>query len=326
MTEYPYHNLGLDLVRSTEAAALSAGRWMGKGQSEQADNAATHAMENALNEINIKGRIVFSEQDKLRDTDRLHPGQPAGTGYGPEMDLVVDPIEGRRLLARGHPDAVSVAAAAPRNAFWAVPPAIYMEKLVVGPEVKDALVPECLTAPAAWTLALVARASGKDVSDLIVFLLNRQRHADLIKEIRETGARVMLRSEGDLVGAIKTISPSGGVDLLMGIGNFPEGLMAACAVKAANGGMLGRLAPQSESEFEAIEAAGFNTRDILTESDLVAGEKVFFAATGVTDGSLLKGIHYRGDRASSNSLIMRGETHTRRTINAEHLLEKTVES
>jgi fructose-1,6-bisphosphatase II len=322
MPDYPYHNLGLDLARATEAAALAAGRWMGKGQPESADHAATHAMEIALNEINIKGRIVFSEQDKLRETDRLHPGQATGSGYGPEMDLVVDPIEGRLLLSRGHPDAIAVAAAAPRGAFWSVPPAIYMEKLVVGPQVKDALVPECLSAPAAWTLALVARATGKDVSDLIVFILNRQRHADMIKEIRDTGARVMLRSEGDLVGAIKTILPSGGVDLLMGIGNFPEGLLAACAVKAANGGMLGRLAPQSESELKAIEVAGFNSRDILTESDLVASDKVFFAATGVTDGSLLKGIHYRGDRASSNSLILRGETHTRRTVTAEHLLER----
>jgi fructose-1,6-bisphosphatase II len=320
ISEYPYHNLGLDLVRATESAALAAGRWMGKGQPEPADRAATHAMEQALNEINITGRIVFSEQDKLRETDRLHPGQSAGTGMGPEMDLVVDPIEGRMLLARGHPDAVSVAAAAPRNAFWTVPPAVYMEKLVVGPVVREALVPECLFAPAAWTLALVARASGKDVSDLIVFLLNRQRHTDLIREIRETGARVMLRSEGDLVGALKTVFPSGGVDLLMGIGNFPEGLMAACAVKAANGGMLGRLAPQSEAERDAIEEMGFNARDILTAHDLVASDKVFFAVTGVTDGSLLKGIHYQGDRASSNSLIMRGETHTRRIITAEHLL------
>jgi fructose-1,6-bisphosphatase II len=195
-----------------------------------------------------------------------------------------------------------------------------MEKLVVGPEVRDALVPECLSAPAAWTLALVAHACGKDVSDLIVFILSRQRHANLIREIRDTGARVMQRSDGDLVGALKTVFPSGGVDLLMGIGNFPEGLMAACAVKAANGGMLGRLAPQSEAEVEAIQAAGFNTRDILTADDLVSSDKVFFAATGVTDGALLKGVHYRGDCATSNSLIMRGETHTRRVISAEHML------
>ena len=320
MSELPYNNLGLDLVRATESAALSAGRWMGKGQPEEADRIATQAMEDALNDININGRIVFSEQDKLRESDRLHPGQLTGTGLGPEMDLVVDPIDGRMLLASGHPDAISVAAAAPRNAFWSVPPAVYMEKIVVGPEVRDALVPECLSAPAAWTLALVARATGKDVSDLIVFLLNRQRHMDLIREIRATGARVMQRSDGDVVGALKTVLPSGGVDLLMGVGNFPEGLMVACAVKAANGGMLGRLSPQSQGEREAIEAAGFNTRDILTANDLVTSDKVFFSVTGVTDGSLLTGIHYRGDRASSNSLIMRGETHTRRIIHAEHLL------
>lgn len=322
MSEFPYHNLGLDLVRATESAALSAGRWMGKGQPEEADRIATLAMEDTLNHINFNGRIVFSEQDKLRETDHLHPGQLTGTGIGPDMDLVVDPIDGRLLLSRGHPDAIAVAAAAPRNAFWSVPPAIYMEKIVVGPAVREALVPECLSAPAAWTLALVARATGKDVSDLIVFLLRRQRHMDLIREIRATGARVMQRSDGDVVGALKTILPSGGVDLLMGVGNFPEGLMVACAVKAANGGMLGRLSPQSQAEREAIEAAGFNTRDILTESNLVTSDKVFFTATGITDGSLLTGVHYRGDRASSNSLIMRGETHTRRIIHAEHLLGK----
>jgi fructose-1,6-bisphosphatase II len=320
MEGFPHHNLGLDLVRATEAAALAAGRWMGMGQTNKSDHAAARAMERTLNHININGRIVFSEQDKLHQEDPLHPGEAVGTGIGPQMDVVVDPIEGRELLARGYPDAVSVAAAAPRDAFWNVPQAIYMEKIVVGPPVADVLVPECLDAPAAWTLALVARAQGKSVSDLVVFILNRPRHADLIDEIRTAGARVMVRSEGDLVGALKALFPFGAVDVMMGIGNFPEGLIAACAVKAGNGAMLGRLAPQSADEREALTAGGFDLARIMTMDDLVAGERVFFAATGVTDGSLLDGVHYRGARATSNSLIMRGETHTRRVIEAEHLV------
>ncbi|MCD6286493.1 MAG: class II fructose-bisphosphatase [Anaerolineae bacterium] len=313
-------NLGLDLVRATEAAALAAGRWMGMGQTKVSDQAATLAMEAALNRIAFDGRVLFSEIDKLGAADPLHPGQTVGTGEGPAMDIVVDPIEGRSLLGQGHPDAIAVAAAAPRDAFWSVPPAVYMEKLVVGPLVAPVLVPECLDAPAAWTLALIARAQGKTVSDLVVFVLLRRRHRDLIREIRNAGARVMLRSEGDLVGALKALFRQGGIDLMMGTGNYPEGVIAACAVKAANGGMLGRLAPQTTAEREAILTTGTDLHRIYTVDELVRGNHTFFAATGITDGSLLAGVRYHGARATSNSLIMRGETHTRRTIEAEHLL------
>ena len=319
MTEFPYHNMGLDLVRATEAAALAAGRWMGFGQADEGDHRAALAMEQALRGINIDGRIVLSELDKLTDDAPLHLNQSVGTGVGPAMDVVVDPVEGRRLLAQGHPDAISVAVGAPRDAFWNATPAIYMDKIVVDAEVAPALVPECLDAPAAWTLALVARAKRKEISDLIVFVLQRPRHADLIHEIREAGARVMLRSEGDVVGALKTLI--GEVDIMMGIGNVPEGLIAACAARAANGAMLGRLAPQGAEELNAVREANLDTSRVLTIDELVTSDRVFFAATGVTDGSLLQGIHYRGERATSNSLIMRGETHTRRRIEAEHLLE-----
>lgn len=313
------HNLGLDLVRATEAAALAAGRWMGVGETDACDKAATLAMQAALDQVDFDGRVLFSEIDKLGADDPLHPGQLLGTGRGPAMDLVVDPIEGRMLLSQGHPDAIAVAAAAPHGAFWNVPHAVYMEKLVVGPEVAPVLVPECLDAPAAWTLALVARAQGKAVSDLVVFMLNRPRHQDLIREIREAGARVMLRSEGDLIGSLKALF-AGGVDLMMGIGNYPEGLIAACAVKAANGAMLGRLAPQTNAEREAVLSSGGDLRRIYTVHELVVGRQTFFTATGITDGSLLQGVQYHGARATSNSLIMRGETHTRRLIEAEHLL------
>lgn len=322
MAEFPSHNLGLDLVRATEAAALAAGRWMGRGEPGQSDRAATRAMHHALNTVHVNGRIVLSETDKLALDAMLHPGEQVGIGDGPEVDIVVDPIEGRDLLAYGHPDAIAVAAAAPRDAFWSAAPAVYMEKIVVGAEVAPTLVPECLDAPAAWTLALVARAKDKAVSDLVVFLLNRPRHADLIDEIRATGARVVLRTEGDVVGALKALLPSSGIDMLMGIGNIPEGLVAACAVRAARGAMLGRLAPQSDAERAAVEAAGLDIRRILTVDELVTSGRVFFTATGITDGSLLRGVRYHGNRATSHSLIMRGETYTRRIIQAEHLLEE----
>jgi len=317
------HNLGLDLVRATEAAALAAGRWMGKGAADEGDRIAAQAMEDALCRIDFDGRIVFSEIDKLDELAPLHPGKRVGTGLGPQMDVVVDPIEGRHLLAHGHPDAVAVAAAAPRDAFWAVPHAVYMEKIVVGAEVGQALVPECLDAPAAWTLALVARELGKEVSDLIVFLLSRPRHRDLVTEIHAAGARVMFRSDGDLVGALKAILPSGGVDVMMGIGNYPEGLITACAVKAGSGAMLGRLAPQSEAERDALLADGYDLHQVLTVDELVSGDQTFFTATGITDGSLLAGVHYHGTRATSDSLIMRGATHTRRRVRAEHSLSRT---
>ena len=195
-----------------------------------------------------------------------------------------------------------------------------MEKLVVGPHVAHALVPECMDAPAAWTLALVARSQSKAVSDLIVFVLNRPRHLDLVREIRAAGARVILRNEGDLVGALRALVPQGGIDLMMGVGNYPEGLITACAVKACNGGMLGRLSPQTTAEREAILSAGVDLRSVYTVNELVLGDTTFFTATGITDGSLLEGIRYHGTRATSNSLIMRGETHTRRTMSGEHLL------
>jgi fructose-1,6-bisphosphatase II len=316
-------NLGLDLVRATEAAALVAGRWMGKGDADEGERISAQAMQRALSLIEFDGRVLFSGIEALDALGPLHPGEQVGTGEGPRMDLVVDPIEGRDLMANGHPDAIAVAAAAPRDAFWTVPGAVYMEKIVVGAEVGQALVPECLDAPAAWTLALVARELGKAVSDLIVFLLSRERHRDLIAEIRAAGARVMFRSEGDIVGALKAILPSGGVDVMMGIGKYPEGLITACAVKAGSGEMLGRVAPQSEGERDALLAQGVDLQRVLTVDELVSGEQTTFAATGITDGALLSGIHYHGSRATSNSLIMRGATHTRRLIRAEHSLIDT---
>jgi fructose-1,6-bisphosphatase II len=314
-------NLGLDLVRVTEAAALAAGRWMGLGEREKANQDTDAATCKALNTLDMDGWIVIGEEGRLGTHSPLDTGQRVGTGDGPEMDVIVDPIDGRDLLVRGHPDVISVAAVAPRGSVWAPAPAIYMDKIVVDREVADALVPECLDAPAAWTLALVARAKGKPVRDLIVFVLSRPRHEDLIREIRAAGARTMLRTDGEVVGALMAASPHGSVDVMMGIGGVPEGVLAACAAKAMGGGMLGRLFPQSFEEQEVVRAAGLDTRQILTCSELVSSNEVFFAATGITDGSLLSGVHYHGDEAETESLVLRGETGTRRLIRAEHRLK-----
>jgi fructose-1,6-bisphosphatase II len=321
MYEHPPRNLGLDLVRVTEAAALQAGRWMGLGRLDAADEDAAKAMCDALNTLDMDGCIVIGEEGKLGAHSSLDSGQHVGTRDGPEMDVVVDPIEGRNLLARGRPDALAVAGVAPRGSMWAPTPAIYMEKIIVGREAADALVPECMDAPAAWTVALVARVKGKSVRDVVVFVLDRPRHHHLIEEIRTAGARAMLRSDGDVFGALLTATQDSGVDLLMGIGGVSEGVIAACAVRALGGEMLGRLAPQSDEERAAIKAAGLDLKQILTCREMVDSNRIFFAATGITDGALLSGVRYRGNRAETESLLIRSETGTRRLMHAEHVVE-----
>lgn len=320
MDDHINRNLGLDLVRATEAAALSAGRWMGLGNRPEADNAATSAMAQALNTLDMDGVVVIGEEGKSGVTSVLASGRRVGTMRGPHMDVVVDPIDGKKMLAEGRSGAISVAAVGPRGSMWAPAPAIYMEKLVVNAEAAHALVPECMDAPAAWTLALVARVKQKTVRDLVVFVLDRPRHRDLIDEIRTAGARVMLRGDGDVTGALLAASQRGIVDVLMGIGGVPEGVIAACAVKSLGGAMLARLAPQSEAELAAVHAAGHTIRRILTSDELVTTNQVFFAATGIADGPLLSGVRYQGTRAETHSLILRCATGTRRVIRAEHLL------
>jgi fructose-1,6-bisphosphatase II len=279
-------------------------------------------MYRALATLDMDGRIVIGEEGKLGTHSLLDSGQQVGNGQGPAMDVVVDPIEGRNLLAQGHPDAISVLGVAPRGTMWSPVPAVYMDKIVVDREAAGALVPECLDAPAAWTLALVARVKDKPVRDLVVFVLNRTRHRHLIEEIRAAGARAVLRTDGDVAGALLAGTPGIGVDLLMGIGGVSEGVMTACAIKAMNGGMLGRLAPQSEEERAAVQAAGLDLKQILTADELVAGDQVFFTATGITDGSLLTGVRYRGGEAETESLVLRCETGTRRHIRAQHALDE----
>lgn len=320
MDNHPPRNLGLDLVRATEAAALAASRWMGLGDPDEADHLAAAAMVQALNTLDMDGRIVIGEEGKLGVHSPLDSGKRVGTGLGPEVDLVVDPVDGRRRLAQGHSDAISVVGVAPRDRMWSPAPAVYMEKIVVNRAAAGALVPECMDAPAAWTLALVARVKKKPVRDLVVFVLDRPRHQELVREIRAAGARVLLRSDGDVAGAIMAAHPITDVDLLMGIGGVAEGVIAACAVKALGGMMLGRLRPQSAEERAAVLAAGRDLKQVLTCNELVRGDEVFFAATGITSGLLLDGVRLHGIEAETHSMVLRAETGTLRKIHSFHRL------
>jgi fructose-1,6-bisphosphatase II len=315
-------NLGLDLVRVTEAAALTAGRWMGLGKPDDANLQAANAMAEAFNTLEINGCIVIGEEGKLGLHTNLDSGNEVGTKFGPALDVVADPIDGVVPLSQGRPNAIAVAGLAPIGSMWNPTPAVYMEKIIVDYEAADNLVPECLDAPAAWTLALIARVKKKKVSDLVVFVLNRERHKNLIEEIRTAGARIMLRDQGDISGGLMAASTIVNVDILMGIGGVAEGVITACAVKSLGGAMLGRLAPQSPEERAAVKEAGISTSEILNCNDLVTGEDIYFAATGITDGVLLSGIQYHGRIAETESLIIRCKTKTRRIIHSEHFLEE----
>lgn len=321
MNETISPNLGLDLVRVTEAAALTAGRWMGLGAPDQANHQAANAMAEAFNSLDIQGHIVVGEEGKLGLHTNLDSGSQVGTGNGPSLDVVADPVDGVILLSQGRPNAIAVAGLSPRGSMWAPKSAVYMEKIIVDQDASQALVPECMDAPAAWTLALIARVKKKNISDLVVFILNRDRHQELIEEIRSAGARVMLRDQGDISGALMAASRDVDVDVLMGIGGVSEGVVAACAVKSLGGAMLGRLAPQTPEERDAVIEAGLDIHQILSCNELVNGEDIFFAATGITDGALLSGIRYHGRMAETESLIIRCKTGTRRVIHSEHLIE-----
>jgi fructose-1,6-bisphosphatase II len=237
------------------------------------------------------------------------------------VDVIVDPIDGTNSVVLGRPGAISVLGIAPRGSMWSPAPAVYMDKIVVDREAAGVLMPECMDAPAAWTLALIARAKKKPVRDLQVIVLDRPRHQDLIEEIRVAGARVLLVPDGDTAGALIAATARVGADVLLGIGGVPEGVTAACAVKALQGAMLGRLAPQSQAEKAAIEAAGLDLHKILRCDELVSSNKIFLAATGITPGPLLEGVRYEGNQARTHSLIIRCETGTRRMIRAEHAVK-----
>ncbi|MBP6016014.1 MAG: fructose-bisphosphatase class II family protein [Candidatus Promineofilum sp.] len=313
-------NIGLDLARVTEAAALAAGRWIGSGNFDAAHAAATEAMYNMLVALGIGGCVAIGEDRIVDGKAALGEGVTFGMGQ-PLCDLAVDPIDGTQLLIEGKPGAVSVIAVAPRHSIWSAGPAEYLDKIVVDRDAAHVLVPECMDAPAAWTLALIARAKKKAVRDLVVVVLQRLRHHELIEEIRATGARIYLRQEGDAEGALEAAMPGTGVDILLGIGGASQGVLAACAVRALGGGMLARLAPQSAEERAAITQSGMDSRKIYTVNELVASDDIFFAATGLTGTPILPGISYKGSHAETHSLLIRAKTRTRRFIQAEYALE-----
>jgi len=331
MSEYPVNresedrrpppHPGLDLVRVTEEAALAAGRWMGLDNHLGADHAAQDAMAAALNLLPMKGRIVSGEEGRLGGSSPLGSGSSVGTGKGPELDVEVNAIDGAGLVAQGKPGALSVAAIAPPGSMWCPDPAVYMNKLVVDRFVAPVIGPDALDAPPGWTLTMVARAKNKDIRDLVVFIIERPQHQELIHEVRKAGARVFLRTGGDVGGALLAADPDAPVDVLMGTGGTAEGLIAACAVKALGGAMLGRVTPRSEAERLACEAAGVDLNRVLTCDDMVTGDEVYFSATGVTDGVLLDGVSYHGDKVDTHSMVLRYETGTRRIIRTEHRLK-----
>ncbi|MEW5773813.1 MAG: class II fructose-bisphosphatase [Thermodesulfobacteriota bacterium] len=318
VSETPQRNLAQDLVRVTEAAALCAARWLGRGAKEQGDDAAVNAMRTTFASVDVDGLVVIGEGEK-DEAPMLYNGEAVGSGRGPAMDVAVDPVEGTRLLALGRPNAISVVAMAPRGCLYSPGPAFYMDKLVVPAEAKGKV---DIAAPAADTLKAVARALGKDVDDLVVFVLEKDRHRQLIAEIRKAGARIQLHTDGDVAGAIMAVNPDADVDLMMGAGGTPEGVLAAVAVRIAGGEIQGRLAPQSEAERRAVEKAGLDTSRVLHTEDLVASDDTFFAATGITGGAFLGGVRFTGRGARTSSLVMRGRTGTVRLVESHHVFEK----
>ncbi len=316
-------NLAFDLVRSTEAAALAAGRWIGLGEQEQADRIATKKMMEALNKVEMDGHIIMGEYSEGRQPLFNH-NVSIGSGQGPKLDLVVDAIDGSAQLSRGSPGALSAAAVAPAGSMQVPVDAVYMNKIIVDRIVAPSLVTQCLNAPPGWTLALVARAKKRDINMLSVFVLDRPRHKDLVKEIRSAGAHVMLAPDGDIAGGILACTQGTGVDILMGIGGVVEGILVACAVKAIGGMMISKFAPASDNERLGIEKSGYEVGKIYNQDDLVTTNEVFFSATGINDGPILNGVKYKGELATSNSLLLRGESKTRRLMNAEHRLTEIV--
>jgi fructose-1,6-bisphosphatase II len=310
----PDRNLALELVRVTEAAALAAARWIGMGDKNAADGAAVDAMRIVLETVQMDGVVVIGEGEK-DEAPMLYNGEQIGTGTPPKVDIAVDPLEGTTLTAKGMPSALSVIALAERGTMFDPGPCVYMEKLAGGPEVADLL---DLDRPLGETVKLVAERRGVDVRDVMVVVLDRPRHEDGIRQIREAGARVKLISDGDVSAAMLAVSRNSPVDLLWGIGGTPEGVLAACALKCMGGQIVGRLWPRNDDERKAALEAGYDLDKQLTVDDLVSSDDCFFSATGVTDGDVLQGVRYEGTSATTESLVMRSRSGTVRRISATH--------
>lgn len=318
MAEAPEKNLALDIVRVTEAAALASARWLGRGNKEAGDGAAVDAMRVGFHSLHIAGTVIIGEGEKDH-APMLYNGEKLGTGDGPELDVAVDPVEGTNLLAYGRPNAISVVAVAPKGSMFNPGPSYYMQKLVVPAAAKNVV---DLDAPVRDNLNNVARALNKNVRDLVIFVLDKPRHAKLIEEIREAGARIQLQTDGDVIGALMAVDPRSEVDVMMGTGGTPEGVIAACAIKGMDGQILARLDPQSYVEKEAITDAGIDLREILTVNDLVKSDDCFFAGTGISGGDFLHGVRYSGTRTITHSMVIRGKTGTIRYLESFHNIGK----
>jgi fructose-1,6-bisphosphatase II len=316
--EAPDRNISLELVRVTEAAAMAAGRWVGRGDKIGGDGAAVDAMRQLITTVGMKGVVVIGEGEK-DEAPMLFNGEQVGSGEGPECDVAVDPIDGTTLMAKGMPNAIAVMAVAERGTMYDPSAVFYMEKLVTGHAAADVV---DITAPVAHNVQAVAKAKGAAVEDVTVCILDRPRHEDLVNEVRKAGARIKFISDGDVAGAVMACSEGTGVDLLLGIGGTPEGIITACAVKCLGGVIQGKLWPQKRSEFENAAAAGLDLDQVLSTDDLVRSDNVFFVATGITDGELVRGVRYKGGGASTESLVMRSKSGTVRRIISEHRLTK----
>ena len=314
-SKLPQRNLALELVRVTESAALSCARMIGRGDKEGADQAAVDGMRGILDSVPMDGIVVIGEGEK-DEAPMLYNGEQIGDGSAPQVDIAVDPLEGTRLAALGMPNAIAVIALSERGTMFDPGPCVYMEKIAGGAEIADLL---DLDRPLADTLQLIAERKGTDIRDVMVVMLDRARHADAMRQVREAGARVRLITDGDVAGALLAVSENTPVDLLWGIGGTPEGVISAAAIKCIGGQLLGRLYPRDEDERAAALAAGYDLGRVLTCDDLVRGDNCFFSATGVTDGDVLQGVRYHGSLgASTESLVMRSRSGTVRRISARH--------
>jgi fructose-1,6-bisphosphatase II len=314
-SQKPDRNLALELVRVTEAAALAAARMVGRGDKEGADQAAVDAMRLVLDSVSMDGVVVIGEGEK-DEAPMLYNGEQIGDGTPPKVDIAVDPLEGTRLTALGMPSALAVIALSERGSMFDPGPCVYMEKIAGGSDIADVL---DLDRPLAETLALVAERRHRDIRDVMVVMLDRERHQDAMREVREAGARVRLITDGDVSASLLAVSENSPVDLLWGIGGTPEGVISAAAIKCIGGQLLGRLWPRNDEERSAAVQAGYNLDKVLTCDDLVQGENAFFSATGVTDGDVLQGVRYQGERgATTESLVMRSRSGTVRRVQARH--------
>jgi fructose-1,6-bisphosphatase II len=316
--EAPDRNLALELVRVTEAAAMAAARWVGFGDKNGADGAAVNAMRQLVSSVSMNGVVVIGEGEK-DDAPMLFNGEEVGDGTGAHVDVAVDPIDGTTLCAKGMPNALSVLAVSERGTMYDPSAVFYMEKLVTGPEAAGVV---DIEAPIADNLARIAKAKSERVEDLTVIILDRPRHESLVAEIRKAGSRIKFITDGDVAGAVMAARAGTGIDLLVGVGGTPEGVITACAIKCLGGVIQGKLWPKDDQERQRALDAGHDLDRVLLTDDLVTGDNVFFVATGVTDGEMLQGVRYRGETLTTHSIVMRSKSGTIRDVHSEHTLSK----